>query len=85
MFHHQRCIQAVWDTSIPVWAPKLWLPKSNFQVFYFQFYSNKKYLEVAINKFTMDLIILKWLRLQKCRQKREAMIQRDGTKRGNCQ
>ena len=57
-------IQAIWETSIPVWAPKLWRPKSTFKVFFFQLYFNR-YVEVAINDFTMHLIISKWLRRQK--------------------
>ena len=44
---------------------KLWHPKKSFQVFFFQLYFNKKYLEVVINDFTMHLSILKWLRKQK--------------------
>ena len=38
--------------------------------FFFQFYFNKNYVEVAINDFTMHLIILKWVRRQNYRQKR---------------
>ena len=64
---------ADWETSIPVWAPKLWHPKNTFYVFFFQLYFNKKYVEVAINYFTMNLIILKWLKKQKFRQKRKTM------------
>ena len=40
-------------------------------------YLNKKYVEVAINSFTMHLIILKWLRLQKCREKRKKIKPKD--------
>ena len=36
--------------------------------FFFQLCFNKKYVEVAISDFTMHLIILKWLRIEKCRQ-----------------
>ena len=36
--------------------------KNTFQVFFFHFYVNKNYVEVAINDFTMHLIISKWLR-----------------------
>ena len=68
--------KAVWETGIPVWAPKLWCPKNTFQVFFFKLYFNKRYIEVAINDFTMYLVIWKWLRIQKCRQKWKAMRQR---------
>ena len=37
----------------------------------------KKYVEVAINNFIMHLIISKWLRRQKCRQKRKTMRQEE--------
>ena len=71
-----ECISAVWETGIPIWAPKLWPLKTTFQVFFFQLYFNKNYVEAVINDFTMHLIISKWLRIQKCRQKRKAMRQR---------
>ena len=38
------CIQVVWETSIPVWAPKLWRPKKTFQVFFFNSISIKNML-----------------------------------------
>ena len=37
--------------------------------------SKKNYDEITIDDFTMDLIISKWLRTQKCRQKRKTMRQ----------
>ena len=58
-----------WYTS---WGTK----KAPVNIF-FQFYFNKKYVEVAINDFTMHPIILKWLRRQKCRQKRKTMKQKE--------
>ena len=51
--------------------PKLWRPKNTFQVFVFQLYFNKKYVEVVINDFAMHLIVLKWHRRQKCGQKKK--------------
>ena len=64
-------IQAVWETDIPVWAPKKLF--SSFLVF------QQKYVEVAINDFKMHLIISKWQTdkqcRQKCRQKRKTMRQ----------
>ena len=45
----------------------------------------RKYVEVAINNFTMHLIISKWLRNQKFRQTRKIMRQRGRSKRRNCQ
>ena len=50
---------------------KLWRPNNTFQVLFFQLYFNKKYVEVAINDFTMHL------RRQKCKQKRKTMRQKD--------
>ena len=38
--------------------------KRYFSIFLFSLYFNKKCVEVAINDFTMHLIILKWLRRQ---------------------
>ena len=41
-------------------------------------FQQKKYVEVAINVFTMHhLIISKWLRIQKCIQNRKTMRQRE--------
>ena len=40
--------------------------------FFFQLYFNKVYVEIAISDFTMYLV-LKWLRIQKCKQKRKTM------------
>ena len=64
----QSRIQAVCETSIPVQAPKLWLPK-NTQGFFFQLLSNKKMLNS--NQWFYNLIISKFLIRQKCRQKRK--------------
>ena len=47
--------------------------KNTFQVFFFQLYCNKKYVEVLINDLSMHLSISKWLRIQKCRLKRKTM------------
>ena len=58
------------------WCTSLGTKKAPVSLF-FQFYFNKKYVEVAINDFTMHLIILKWLRRQKCRQKRKTMKQKE--------
>ena len=51
-------------------------PKKGYSSFLFQLCFNKKQVEVAINDFTMHLIISKWLRIQKCRQKRKTMGER---------
>ena len=75
----------LWETGILVWVSKLWRPKNNFQVFFFRLYFFKKYVEVAINDFTMYLIISKWLKMQKCRHKRKKMRQRCWSERRNCQ
>ena len=52
-------------------------PNKHFSSFLFQLYFNKKYFEVVINAFTMHLILSKWLRRQKCRQKRKTMKQEE--------
>ena len=59
-------------------------PKNTFQVFFFQLYFNK-FVEVAINDFTMHLIISKWHWIQKCRQTRKTMWQRDRSEKRNFQ
>ena len=61
------------------------VPKNNFKVFFFQLYFNKKYVEVAINDFTMHLTVLKRLRIQKCRHKKKTMRQRSRSEKRNCQ
>ena len=53
----QWCIQAVWETSLPGYAPKLWHPENTSQVF---LYFKKKFVAVVINDFPMHLIISKW-------------------------
>ena len=60
---------------------KLWRPKNTFQLFLFQLYFKKKNVEVAIN----DLIISRWLKIQKCRQKSKVIRQRGQSERRNCQ
>ena len=44
-------------------------------IFKFSFFSCSltKYAKLVINDFTIDQIILKWFRRQKCRQKRKIM------------
>ena len=60
-----------------------WLGLQNFgaqeTLFKFPFSAvfNKKYVEVAINNFTMHLIISKWLRRQICRLKRKTIRQKE--------
>ena len=60
-------------------------PKNTVQVFFFQLYCNKKYVEVAINDFTMHLIIPKCFRIRKYRQQRKTIRQRGRSERRNCQ
>ena len=81
----QWCFQVVWETVIPVWAPKFWRPKNTFQVSFSKLYFNKKHVEIQISDFTMHLIISKWLRIPKCRQKKKTMRQRGWSERRNCQ
>ena len=73
---YQKSDKALY-TGILVWAPKKILS------FLFQLYFNKKFAEVTVNDFIMHLIILKWLRIQKCRQKRIAMRQSSRSERKN--
>ena len=56
---------------MPVWVLKLWRSKSTYQVFFFQLYFNKKYIEVAINDFSVYRIISKWLRIKQNADRRE--------------
>ena len=51
--------------------------KALFSIFLFQWYFNKKYVEVAINDFTMHLIILKRFGRRKWRQKRKTTRQEE--------
>ena len=48
-------------------------------------FQQKKCVEVAINDFTMHLIVSKWLIMQKRRQKRKTMRERGWSERRNCQ
>ena len=43
-------IQAILESGMLVWEPKLWHPKNTFQVFFFQLDFNKKYVEVATSE-----------------------------------
>ena len=73
---NQGCSQSVWESGIPVWVLK-----NHFSIFVFSVVIQQKYVEVAINDFTMHIIISKWLRRQKCRQKRKTMKQKDFEKK----
>ena len=59
----QGHIQAVCETGIPFWAPKLLCLNNTFEVLFFQLHFDKKYVEVAISNFTLHLIISKWLEM----------------------
>ena len=56
-------------------------PKKHFSSFRFQLYFKKKYVAVAISDSAMHLIILKWLRRQKCRRKRKRRRQKEDQKK----
>ena len=71
-------IQTIWETGMPVWVLKKILSKIPF----FICISTKKCVEVAISDFTMHLITLNWLRIQKYRRKRKAIRQRGQSKQG---
>ena len=55
----QGRIRFVWEVPILCWASKLWHRNNTFQVLFFQLYLNKKYVEVALNAFTIHIIISK--------------------------
>ena len=91
-----KCGPNLWNSLIATYSGRLGdrytslgaqalAPKKVFQVFFFSYISTKKYVEVAINDFTMHLIISKWFRIQKCRQKRKEMRPRGRKERRNCQ
>ena len=44
-------------------------PKNTFQVFFLQLYFNRKHMEVAINDFTMHLIISEMVLMTKMKTK----------------
>ena len=59
------------DQNIVLGAQTL-APRKHFQVFFFSVvFQQKNILNVAINNFTMHVIISKWLRIQKCGQKKK--------------
>ena len=66
-------MQAVLETGITVWVPKLWRPKKQFLSFIF-LYFNKKYVEVAINDSQCSFLFRSGLE-DNARQKRKTMRQ----------
>ena len=54
-----------------------WKFKIYFKKLFYLLNFDKKYVEVVVSDFTMNLIISKWLRIQKFRQKRKTMRQND--------
>ena len=74
---NQWHIQAVWETGIPVWAPKFWCSKNIFQVFFCQLCFQEKYIELVIIDFPVPLVTSKRFGIQKCRQKSKTMRQKD--------
>ena len=60
-----KSVKSAWLSS------KLWRPKITFQIFFFPLYFIKKYVYVAINDFAKHLIISKWFRRQRYKQKRK--------------
>ena len=76
------------DVSRPFGRPVYWFgdPNSGAQITllkfcFFSSISTKKYVEVAMNYFTMHLIISKWLRRQKCRQKTKTLRQKESKRK----
>ena len=54
-----------------------WKFKIYFKKLFYLLNFDKNYVEVVVSDFTMNLIISKWLRIQKFRQKRKTMRQKD--------
>ena len=54
-----------------------WKFKIYFKKLFYLLNFDKNYVEVVVNDFTVNLIISKWLRIQKFRQKRKTMRQND--------
>ena len=54
-----------------------WKFKIYFKKLFYLLNFDKNYVEVVVNDFTVNLIISKWLRIQKFRQKRKTMRQKD--------
>ena len=54
-----------------------WKFKIYFKKLFYLLNFDKNYVEVVVSDFTMNLIISKWLRIQKFRQKRKTMRQND--------
>ena len=54
-----------------------WKFKTYFKKLFYLLNFDKNYVEVVVSDFTMNLIISKWLRIQKFRQKRKTMRQKD--------
>ena len=63
-----------WRTNLGAQAM---VPKKHQKKVFFQLNFNIKYVEVAINDFTIHLIISKWLRRQKYREKRKIIRQKE--------
>ena len=59
--------------------------KTVFKFFSLVVFQKKEKVEVAINDSAMQLIISKWLRIHKCRQKRITMREKGRKERRNCQ
>ena len=83
----RKCSRNLWNSLTATYSGRLGdrytglcaqtlASKKSFSSFLFQLYFNKKQVEVAINDFTMHLIISKWLTIQRCWQKRKTMRQR---------
>ena len=54
-----------------------WKFKIYFKKLFYLLNFDKNYVEVVVSDFTMNLIISKWLRILKFRQKRKTMRQND--------
>ena len=70
----QWWIQAIRETSIQVWLPKLWYPKNFFQVYilFSVVFQQKEYIELVTSDFRVQLIILNGLEyINEDRRKRQ--------------
>ena len=82
--YSQWRIQAVWETGIPFWVPKLWRPKNHFSSFPFSVIFQIKIHWKSDQRFPMHLIISKWLRGQKCRQEKNKEKKRCRSEKWSC-
>ena len=68
-FYSLQCCLGHLTDQCTFLGTQTWCPKNTFNVFFFQLYFNKKYMEVAVSDFKMHIIISKRLRRQQLEEK----------------